>query len=64
MTGSIQDTRVYRSAVTDIKNKDHDLVVSRINVKLKYQKGDYLPGSYYVGRIQGENLRETFQEHV
>ena len=38
--GSIQDTRVYRSAVIDVKSKDHHLVVSKVNLKLKFRKGN------------------------
>ena len=49
---SIQNTRVYSSAVTDVKSKDHHLVVSRVNLKLKLRKGNYLLGSYDVGRLQ------------
>ena len=52
LAGSIQDTRVYRSAVIDVKSKDHHLVVSRVNLKLKFWKGNYLPGSYDVGRLR------------
>ena len=58
LTGSIQDTRVYRSAVIDVKSKDHHLVVSKVNLKLKFQKGNSLPESYDVGRLQDENLRK------
>ena len=36
--------------------------MSKVNLKLKFRKGNYLPGSYDVGRLQDENLRETFQE--
>ena len=36
LAGSIQDTRVYRSAVIDVKSKDHHLVVPRVNLKLKF----------------------------
>jgi hypothetical protein len=32
LKGSTQDTRVYRSAVIDVKHKDHHLVVSRFNL--------------------------------
>ena len=45
LAGSIQDTRVYRSAVIDVKSKDHHLVVSKVNLKLKFRKGNYLPES-------------------
>ena len=31
LTGSMQDTRVYRSGFIDVKSKDHHLVVSRVN---------------------------------
>ena len=62
LAGSIQDTRVYRSAVFDVESKDHHLVVSKINLKLKFRKGNYLPESYDVGRLQDENLRKNFQE--
>jgi hypothetical protein len=51
LVGSIQDTRVYRSAVIDVKSKDHHLVVSRVNLKLKYEKGSYLSGIYDAGRL-------------
>ena len=34
------------------------------NLKLKFRKGNCLPGSYDVGRLQDENLRETFQEQL
>ena len=51
LAGSIQDTRVYRSAVIDLKSKDHHLVVSRVNLKWKFWKGNYLLDSYYVGRL-------------
>ena len=61
---SIQDIRVYRSAVIDVKSKDHRLVVSKVNLKLKFWKGNYLLGSYDVGRVQDENFRETFQEQL
>ena len=57
LAGSVKDTRVYLSAVIDVKSKYHHLVVSKVNVKLKFQKGNYLPGSYGVGRLQDENLR-------
>ena len=36
LAGSIQDTRVYNSAVIDAKSKDHHLVVSKANLKLKF----------------------------
>ena len=64
LTGSIQDTRVYRSADNDDKSKDHHLVVSSVNLKLKFWKGNYLLGSYDVGRLQDENLRENFREKL
>ena len=61
---SIQDIRVYRSAFIDVKNKHHHLVMSRVDLKLRFRKGNYLPGSYDVGRLQDKNLRETFQEQL
>ena len=64
LAGSIQDIRVYRSAVIDVKSKDHHLVVSKVNLKLKFWKGNYLPESCDVGRLQDENLRKTFQEQL
>ena len=64
LAGSIQYTRVYRSAVIDVKSKDHHLVVSKVNLKLKFRKGSHLPESYDAGRLQDENLRETFQEQL
>ena len=36
----------------------------RVNLNLKYQRGNYLPRSYDVSRLQDENLRETFQERL
>jgi tetratricopeptide (TPR) repeat protein len=33
--GSIQDTRLFRSAVVDVKSKDHYLAVCKVNLKLK-----------------------------
>jgi hypothetical protein len=38
--------------------------VSRDNSKLKFRKGDYLPASYDVGRLQDENLRQSFHEQL
>ena len=38
LAGSIQDTRVYRSAGIDVKSKDHHLVVSKVNLKLKFRR--------------------------
>ena len=64
LAGSIQDTRVYRSAVIDVKSKDHHLVVSKVNLKLKFRKSNSLPESYDVGRLQDENLRKKFQEQL
>ena len=57
LAGSIQDTRVYRSAVINFKSKDDHLIVSKVNLKLKFWKGNYLPGSYDLVRHQDENLR-------
>ena len=57
LAGSIQDTRVYRRSVIDVKSEDHHLVVSKVNLKLKFQMVDYLPGSYDVSRLQDLNLR-------
>ena len=48
----------------DVKSKDHHVVVSRVQLKQKFWKGNYLPGSYDLGRLQDENLRETFQEQL
>ena len=64
LAGLIQDARVYRSAVINVKSKDCHLVLSRVNLKLKFLNGNYLPGSYDVGRLQDENLSETFQEQL
>ena len=36
----------------------------RVNLKLKFRKGSYLPESYDGGRLQNENLRETSQEQL
>ena len=64
LAGSIQDTRVYKIAVIDVKSKEHHLVVSKVNLKSMFWKGNYLPESYDVGRFQDENLRKTFQEQL
>ena len=67
LAGSMQDTRVYKSgksAVIDVKSTDHHLVVSRVNLKLKFWKENYLPRKYDVGRFQDEHLRETVQEQL
>ena len=64
LAGSIQDSRVYRSAVIAVKSKDHHLLVSKVSLKLKFRKGNYLPESYDAGRLQDETLRETFQEQL
>jgi len=56
LAGSVQDSRVYRSAVIDVQSKDHHLVMSSVNFKLKFQMGNYLPGNYNVRRFQDENL--------
>ena len=58
LAGLIQNTRVYRSAVIDVKSKDHHLVVSKVNLKLKFRKGNSLLESYDVGKLQDENLRK------
>ena len=64
LAGSIQDTRVQSSVVIDVESKDRHLVASRVSLKLKFRKGNYLPGSYDVSRLQDENLRKTFQEQL
>ena len=38
--------------------------MTKVNLKLKFRKGNYLPGSYDVGRLQNDNLRETFQDQL
>ena len=38
--------------------------MSKVNLKLKFRKGNYFPESYDVSRLQDENLRETFQEQL
>ena len=42
LAGSIQDTRVNRSAVIGVNSKDHRLLVSKVNLKLEFRKGNYL----------------------
>ena len=64
LAGSLQDTTVYRSAVIDVKSKDQHLLVYRVNIKLKFQEGNYLLGNYDAGKLQDDNLRETFQERL
>ena len=60
----MQDTRVYRSAVINVKSKDHQLVVSRVNLKLKIWKTNYILGSYNFDRRKDENLREISLEQL
>ena len=38
--------------------------MSKVNLKLKFRKGNSLPESYDVGRLQDENLRKKFQEQL
>ena len=38
--------------------------MSKVNLKLKNRKGNYLPGTHDVGRLQEEILWETFQEQL
>ena len=64
LAGAIHYTRIYRSAVIDLKSADHHLVVSKVKLKLKFRKGKCLPGRYDVGRLQDENLRENFEEQL
>jgi hypothetical protein len=52
------------SAFINVKSKDHFLVVSKVNLKLKFRKDKCLPGSYNAGRLEHENFRETFQEQL
>ena len=52
LKGSVQNKSVYRSSLIDVKSKHHNLVVSRVNLKLKLWKRNYLPGSYDVSRVQ------------
>ena len=63
MPGLTQYTGVYRSYIIDVKSKDHHIVVSRVNLELKFRRGNYVPRSFD-GRLQDENLRETFQEQL
>ena len=60
----MQNTRVYKGGVINVKSKDHHLVVSRVNLKLQSRKGNYLLESYDVDRLQFENLKENFQEEL
>ena len=50
------------SAVIYVKSKNRHLIVSRVNLKLKFQKGNHLAEVYDVSRLQDENLRETLEE--
>ena len=38
--------------------------MSRVNLKLKIRRGNYLPGSYDAGSLQDDNLRETFHKQL
>ena len=64
LAGYIQDRNigVYRSADIEVKSKDHNRVLSRVNLKLKSIKNNYLPENYDVSKLQDEILNETFQE--
>ena len=54
----------YRIAVVDVRSKDHHLVASTVNLRLKFWKGNYLPGRYDVGRLLDENFKKPFQEQL
>ena len=45
-----------------MKSQDYDLSLSRVNLKLKTWKGNYIPGRHDVGRLQDENSKDIFQE--
>ena len=62
LAGSIQDTRAYRSAVIDVKSRDHHLVGSRVNLNLKFRKGRHLSGIYDVGRLNDENFGKNIPD--
>jgi hypothetical protein len=38
--------------------------VPRVKLRLKFRKGNYLPGKCDVGRLQEKNLTETYQEYL
>ena len=49
LSGSIPDNRVYRSANIDAKSKD--MVNSKVNLKLKFRKDNYLLENCVSGRL-------------
>ena len=64
LTGSIQHTKVISCSGIDVKSINHHLVVSRANLKLKFQIYTYLLKSYGVGRIKGKNLRKKLSRSI
>ena len=62
LTGSIQDTSVYRSRVVDVKSKDHHVVVSRVNLSWNFGKVITFREAMALGDSIDENLRENLQE--
>ena len=48
----------------DVRSKNQHLVVSRVNLSLKFRKSKDLPGSYDLGRLQDKNMRESIQEQL
>ena len=55
---------MYRSAVVDVKDKGHHLVVSKVNLKLKFRKSKYSPRCCGLDTLLDESLRETLQEQL
>jgi hypothetical protein len=55
LAGAIQYTRLHGSAVVYVKNKNHLLIVSRVNLKLKFQKVNFFLGFCDVARFQDGN---------
>ena len=62
LLGLIQDAGVCGNGAIDVKSKDHHLAVSRVNLKQKFRKGDYLPRSCDVVILQVVNLRKISHE--
>ena len=44
-------------------SKEH-LVMSTVNLLLRFSKGDYLPRSFNAGRLGDENSEEIFQKQL
>lgn len=64
LASSVKDTRVYRSAVIDSASNDHRLVISKLSLRFKSRKGNYMIGKFDVARLEDPTCRAHFQEKL